>query len=310
MSKKFKILILGYGEMGHAMEHLLHKQHDLFIWDKYPQENFQSVSLEETASSVDIVIFCLPVNPHQEIAEGIAPLLKPDCLCLSIAKGLDEAGHTAAEIFNLVFDQRQPYGLLYGPMISEEIRANRYAFAQIACNKTEYTCVVEQLFSESILFTEATTDIDGISWSVILKNVYALVFGMADELKLGDNTRGFLAVVALHELDEIVLQMGGERYSPYHLAGLGDLITTATSEDSHHHELGRKLARDETQNIKGEGIHTLEMVNKYQLFNRAHFPLFDFIHNIVAAPKDVRQQFDQYIKKQNAANRTGLNKTI
>lgn len=296
MSKQFKILILGYGEMGHAMQYLLHEQHDLSIWDKYPQNNFQSVSLDEAAAVADIVLFCLPVNPHQEIAEHIAPLIKKHCLCLSIAKGLDEAGHTAAEIFKQVFGDRQPYGLLYGPMISEEIRAGRYAFAQIACNQTESISTVEQLFSGSHLFTEATTDISGISWSVILKNVYALAFGMADELQLGDNTRGFLAVAALQELNNLVIQMGGESHSPYHLAGLGDLITTATSEDSHHHELGRKLAREETQNIEGEGIHTLKMVDKYQLFNRTDYPLFDLIHNIVTAPQDVKKQFDRYIK--------------
>ena len=52
-------------------------------------------------------------------------------------------------------------------------------------------------------------DITGINWSVILKNVYAMAFGMADELGLGDNMRGFLMVMALRELDTIVRQLGG-----------------------------------------------------------------------------------------------------
>ena len=64
--------------------------------------------------------------------------------------------------------------------------------------------------------------------------------------------RGYLAVAALRELDQIVCKMGGQAGSPYHLAGLGDLITTATSEDSHHHELGRMLAREEVKGIKGD----------------------------------------------------------
>jgi len=86
--------------------------------------------------------------------------------------------------------------------------------------------------------------------------------------------------------------------SPYHLAGLGDLITTATSEDSHHHELGRMLAREETQNIKGEGVHTLEMVTKHQLFNTQDYPLFELIHGIVKKPQNVadriRIHLDQF----------------
>ena len=45
-----RILILGYGEMGHAMEFLLGHRHDLLIWEKYPQPGFQSVVLEETVT--------------------------------------------------------------------------------------------------------------------------------------------------------------------------------------------------------------------------------------------------------------------
>lgn len=290
------ILILGYGEMGHAMEYLLKDRFQLAIWDKYPQGDFKPADLETTARVADVVLFCLPVNPHREIAEHLAPLLKRSCLCISIAKGLDEAGQTASQIFSDVFSSRQPYGLLYGPMISEEIRADRSAFAQLGCEVDSFNTIAE-LFTGTSLYLTHTSDITGISWSVILKNVYALIFGMADELKLGDNMRGYLAVTALRELDKIVCSMGGKVGSPYHLAGLGDLITTATSEDSHHHELGRMLAREEVNNTEGEGIHTLAMVKQHQLFDTANYPLFCLIDSIVEQPKDMRKRIAVYLDK-------------
>jgi len=74
---------------------------------------------------------------------------------------------------------------------------------------------------------------------VILKNVYAIMFGVADELKLGDNMRGHLMVAAIAELSGIVQSFGGQAHTPYSYAGLGDLLTTATSEGSHHHALGQ-----------------------------------------------------------------------
>jgi len=297
MTEQFRVLILGHGEMGRAMEYLLSERQQVDIWDKYPQDDLQSVQLEEAAPLADIVLFCLPVNPHREIAEYIAPLLKPGCLCLSIAKGLDEAGQTAAQIFADSLASQQLYALLYGPMISEEIRAGRYAFAQLGCANIDSYQIIRELYQETRLYIEYTADITGISWSVILKNVYAMVFGMADELQLGDNMRGYLAVAALRELDQIVLSMGGQAGSPYHLAGLGDLITTATSEDSHHHELGRKLARGETQGIEGEGVHTLAMVSQHKLLREADYPLFYLIHDIVTAPHDVQQRINAYLKQ-------------
>tara|TARA_R110000772_G_scaffold156170_5_gene267221 strand:+ start:1176 stop:2081 length:906 start_codon:yes stop_codon:yes gene_type:complete len=297
MTKQYKVLILGYGEMGHAMEYLLRNRHQLYIWDKYPQNDFNSVSLEDAAPKADIVLFCLPVNPHQEIAEHISPLLKPHCLCLSIAKGLNQAGLTAAQIFTDEFANKQAFGLIYGPMISEEILNGHYAFAQVACSKKDDFARVKNLFEHSNLLIESSEDISGITWSVILKNVYALAFGMADELQLGDNVRGFLTVSAIRELDQIISKMGGASGSPYHLAGLGDLVTTGTSKTSHHYGLGRKLARGELQGIEGEGINTLNMVEKYHLIDRAVYPLFNLMHHIVTNPQDVEEQFDAFLKQ-------------
>jgi len=299
MSQKLKVLILGYGEMGHAMTYLLSDRHTVDVWVRQPQDGFQSAVIDEAAAQADVVLFCLPVNPHREVTQKIMPMLKENCLCISIAKGLDDAGQTAAQVFSDVLQPEQPYALLYGPMISEEIRAGRYAFAQLGCQSLDSFNTVCELFSGTSLYIEHTFDIKGISWSVILKNVYALIFGMADELKLGDNMRGYLCVSALKELDNIACNMGGQTGSPYHLAGLGDLITTATSENSHHHALGRLLAKGNNiaKNLKGEGLHTLEMVRKYKLFNTVDYPLFQLIDNIVLKTHDVRKKIDSYLKK-------------
>ena len=297
MTERFRVLILGYGEMGHAMEHLLERRQQLDIWEKYPRDNFQSVVLEESAPHADIVLFCLPAKPHREVVERIAPFLKESALCLSIAKGLDDAGQTAAQIFADVLAPHRAFCLLYGPMISEEIRADRFAFGQLGCEEMSSYHRIRKLFDGTHLFIEHTSDITGISWSVILKNVYAMVFGMADELQLGDNMRGFLSVAALRELDQIVNSMGGQGGSPFHLAGLGDLVTTATSENSHHHELGRMLAREAQQGIEGEGIHTLEMVNRHRLFDRTRYPLFQLIHEIVNHPQHVHERISDYLKQ-------------
>jgi glycerol-3-phosphate dehydrogenase (NAD(P)+) len=297
MTSPLQILILGHGEMGHAMEFVLKDRHKLGIWEKFPSNDYPYVTLEDSATHADIVLFCLPVNPHREVAQFIAPLLKKTCLCVSIAKGLDESGQTAAQIFAENLPVQQPYALLYGPMISEEIRAGRHAFAQLGSQDTAASDVMQTCFNHTRLHIEHTFDITGISWSVILKNVYAMAFGMADELKLGDNVRGFLAVAALHELSQIVQAMGGKTDTPYHLAGLGDLITTATSESSHHHELGRKLAREECNDISGEGPHTLKMIHQHRLLNTQKYPLFQMIHAIVQNPRDVRPQFETYFKQ-------------
>ncbi|MDV6347337.1 hypothetical protein R2083_07390 [Nitrosomonas sp. Is35] len=297
MTTSLHILILGHGEMGHALEYLLKDRHTLAIWEKFPRSGYSYATLEQSAPLADIVLFCLSVNPHREVTQRIAPLLKKTCLCVSIAKGLDESGKTAAQIFAENLPAHQPFALLYGPMISEEIRAGRYAFAQLGCHDLAAFHVMQACFNHTKLYIEHTFDIAGISWAVILKNVYAMTFGMADELQLGDNVRGYLATAALQELSQIAQVMGGQAASPYRLAGLGDLITTATSESSHHHELGRKLAREETDGISGEGPHTLKMIKQHRLLNTQNYRLFQLIGEIVQNPCNVRSKFDDYFKQ-------------
>jgi glycerol-3-phosphate dehydrogenase (NAD(P)+) len=180
-------------------------------------------------------------------------------------------------------------------MISEELCADRPGFAQVGSPDPEWAQRVQSLFADSGLYLTATTDTVGISWCAILKNVYAMAFGMADGLKLGDNVRGYLATVTLQELAAISREKGGAEAAPYGLAGLGDLLTTATSTDSHHHTLGMQLARGERDNLAGEGTHTIELIGKLNLIDTRRYPLMRLIQEIVLTDSDVREKWQYYL---------------
>lgn len=292
---KLRVLILGYGEMGHAMEYLLAARHDVRIWNMGEVVKGCHATLEDEVACAQVILFCLPVNPHHEIASRIAPCLARDSLCLSIAKGLDESGRTAAQVFESVFVTRHHYGVVYGPMISEELRAGRHGFADAVLSDAADFEVMHSLFRGSTLVCQQASDMHGRSWSVILKNVYAILFGVADELKLGDNMRGHLMVAAIAELSGIVQSFGGQAHTPYSYAGLGDLLTTATSAGSHHHALGQQLVRGEWSDITGEGVHTLQMVERYRLFEWRAYPLFSLAHDIVSAPETLHERVEDYL---------------
>ncbi|GAB1234285.1 hypothetical protein [Ferrigenium sp. UT5] len=303
---KLRVLILGYGEMGHAMEYLLAARHDVRIWNMGEVVRGQHATLEEAVAAAQVILFCLPVNPHFEIARRIAPHLPADSLCLTIAKGLDESGRTAAQVFERLFADTHHYGVVYGPMISEELRAGRHGFADAVLSAAADFAVVHRLFRGSTLVCQQASDLHGRSWSVILKNVYAILFGVADELRLGDNMRGHLMVAAIAELSAIVQSFGGKANTPYSYAGLGDLLTTATSADSHHHELGRRLARGEWDDISGEGVHTLQMVEKFCLFDWRSYPLFALAHDMVTAPPALDRLLQAYLRQLREVERCAI----
>jgi len=158
---------------------------------------------------------------------------------------------------------------------------------------------IAALFGGSGLALEYSADMTGISWASVLKNVYAMLFGAADALGLGDNVRGYLAVAALHEMQAIVASKGGRADTAQQLAGLGDLVTTATSAGSHHRALGSLLARGADGRLAGEGIHTLAMVRQFALLDVAHYPLFRLVQSLVDAPVDVRGKLLAYLADPN-----------
>lgn len=290
-----KVLILGYGEMGHALQHLLGARHPLVVWDRTPRDGSTSIEPLSLVSDCDFVLFCLPAQPHFDLITHLLPALSRRTLCLSIAKGLDDQGRTPTGVFNQVLGTNIPHAVLYGPMISEELRAGKPGFAQVAASDDEALHKTIGLFLESDLHIEASTDRIGTSWSAILKNVYAILFGVADELRLGDNMRGHLAVAALAEIGDIVHGFGGLATTPYRWAGLGDLITTATSAGSHHHELGRLLVRGQHDAMRGEGIHTLQILRSLALVAIDKYPLLNLIDACVRDPDNLHRNMQNYL---------------
>lgn len=293
MSIRKEILILGYGEMGHAMQTLLEPFHEVSIWNRSTVDGKDFLPLESLVPKAEIIIFCLPVNAHKDLVKTLLPLMDKSKLCISIAKGLNESGLTAAEIFKKYLEN---FCLIYGPMIAEELCAGKVGFAEFGCSHPTHEATILELYKPTALHLKTTDDITGISWSVILKNVYALAFGMIDELEMSKNVLGFLTVMALDELDTIAESLGGKKGSSFGLAGLGDLIATGSSEDSRHHTLGRRIARGDFSDMRAEGTHTLLMVEKFNHFEWEEYPLFITIKKIVSQEIEAKSGLESLFK--------------
>lgn len=301
-STRYSVLILGHGEMGRTMEYLLSGNHDLTLWEKNLEDGSENLPLEDAVAGRDFILFMLHANPHRELALRIRDQMAPACLCLSVAKGLDGMGRTPASILASVLGEERRFGMIYGPMISEELLAGHPGFADLGTRREEDFRRAAQLFAHTGLHLRYTTDLEGISWSVILKNVYVPLLGAADALELGDNARGFLVTEALGEIDRIVEMKGGRRGTAYGLAGLGDLVTTGTSRGSLHRRVGSELVQGNLDSIRPgskvhvEGLHTLGLIGKFGLLNIDDFPLMKLMRDIHADPRDIARKFERYLQ--------------
>ena len=83
----------------------------------------------------------------------------------------------------------------------------------------------------------------GVELAGALKNVIALAAGMLEGLGLGHNTRAALITRGLAEITRLGVALGAEPATFAGLAGMGDLILTATGPLSRNHALGVELGR-------------------------------------------------------------------
>jgi glycerol-3-phosphate dehydrogenase (NAD(P)+) len=102
---------------------------------------------------------------------------------------------------------------------------------------------VQESFTTESFRVYTNTDLLGVELAVSLKNVIAIAAGICDGLGFGDNSRGALLTRGLAEMSRLGAALGARPETFAGLAGLGDLVTTATSRHSRNRNLGEAIGR-------------------------------------------------------------------
>lgn len=275
-----KVLIAGYGQMGHAMETLLANRARLSIWAVTPQDLEPPAAIHAASVTADLLLLCLPTAAHPAVLGRLVMKLRPDAAVLSIAKGLDPSGRCASDILEADAGGRS-WGVLGGPMIANEIIAGRPAFATLGSYDKTLLPRAQELYRHSGLEVVERCNPQAVSWCGILKNVYAPLVGISDELAWGDNARGHIVMAALREMHVILAELTGDAMQAFGDAGLADFVTTVTSPHSHHYALGRRVARGDFGNLGCEGLHSLQVLIRCRRVDPDRHPLLGIAAHLV-----------------------------
>lgn len=135
-----------------------------------------------------------------------------------------------------------PVAVLSGPTFAVEVARGCPAAAVVACSDGEVAARVQKGLASPTFRLYRSTDVVGIEISGAAKNVVAIAAGIADGLNLGHNTRAALLTRALAEIRRLGTRLGGQPETFSGLAGVGDLILTATGDLSRNRRVGLALA--------------------------------------------------------------------
>ena len=186
---------------------------------------------------------------------------------LSCSKGLDPAsGKTASALWSVSCPQ-WPLVVLSGPNLASELQQGLPAASVLAGQDDDLLTQLQKELSTEQLRFYRNNDPLGTELAGGLKNVMAIASGICDGLQLGANARASLLTRALAEMATVLEAMGGCQETLYGLAGIGDLLATATSPLSRNYRFGVYLAeglnRDDALKRVGatvEGVPTCEAI--------------------------------------------------
>jgi len=273
--KMQKILIIGAGEIGKALGRILKPKNSVEFWDKDKTKIPHSKNLEELVLWADIIFLCVPALALNAVLKNIS-LKNKVLICLS--KGVDPK---TKELPNEILEKYTlNYGLLYGPMIAEELNKNLGGFAILATKKENVFNLAKKIFSKTQIKIQKSNDVCFVGFCGVLKNIYALGLGIVEAQKLGLNLKGKYVVEAIKEMKEITNKFCGENDLVFEACGLGDLIATGFSPDSANYALGEKLVKKQKIIKKSEGIIALPIIFQKIKSQKIKAPLLKNIYKI------------------------------
>ena len=194
-------------------------------------------------------------------------------------------------------------GVLSGPNLAREIAENKVAGTVIASTSNVLiNCVKDALSSDSFK-VYSSNDIQGVELAGALKNIYAIICGMADAMGVGENAVGLILTRSMAEMSRFAVAKGANPITFLGLAGMGDLVATCTSNLSRNFQLGTHLggglslkeAKDRVGQV-AEGVRTLEVIKEESSNLNIKMPLVDSLHDIIYKSSSPKTLIDDLVK--------------
>ena len=264
-----------------------------------------SENLEEVIKDSDIILIATPSIIFENIVQRIVPLIEGGAHIISCTKGIKlDPFRSMSDIISMNVDLNiNSVGVLSGPNLAREIAENKVAGTVIASTSDVLiTCVKDALSSDSFK-VYSSNDIQGVELAGALKNIYAIICGMADAMGVGENAVGLILTRSMAEMSRFAVAKGANPITFLGLAGMGDLVATCTSNLSRNFQLGTYLggglslkeAKDRVGQV-AEGVRTLEVIKEESSNLNIKMPLVDSLHDIIYKSSSPKTLIDDLVK--------------
>ncbi|MFC3853326.1 NAD(P)H-dependent glycerol-3-phosphate dehydrogenase [Salinispirillum marinum] len=236
----------------------------------------------------DVVFVAVPSKAFRVVLEDALKYMSPSAGLVSLTKGIEpHSFHLMSEIMREMAP-KHPIAVISGPNLAKEIAQGQLTATVVASKSAALRHQVHDVLGSPRFRVYANPDIYGVELAGALKNIYAIVSGMAGALGMGENTRAMLMTRSLAEMSRFAVKMGANPLTFIGLAGMGDLIVTCTSPLSRNYRVGYAIGQGYSlkQAVKqlgetAEGVNTLRMVKEKADELGIDMPLVNGLYEVV-----------------------------
>ena len=251
-------------------------------------DNIQATEdLNEVMRDASIIFIATPSIIFEQIMNRISKLIDNKAYVISCTKGILE--NPFRSMTDVIQNKiKNDVGVLSGPNLAKEIAQNKIAGTVIASNNEDLIKLVKDTLSSKTFKIFSSNDIQGVELGGALKNIYAIICGLADSLEVGENALGLILTRSMAEMSRFAVAKGANPVTFLGLSGMGDLVATCTSTLSRNYQLGHNLgtgmclddAKDNVGQV-AEGIRTLEVIRNESIDLDLKMPLIESLYNII-----------------------------
>ncbi|HEX3681120.1 MAG TPA: NAD(P)H-dependent glycerol-3-phosphate dehydrogenase [Bryobacteraceae bacterium] len=264
-----------------------------------------SADLAQALSAASIVLTAIPSAHLRKVVLSARPHIPSGAYLVSASKGLEEGSLSRmSQLIADVLSASVPLAVLSGPTFAKEIAAAEPAAVVIAAGDIAVAEEIQRAFSTPSLRLYASSDVVGVELGAALKNVIAIGAGICRGLGLGSNSAAALITRGLAEITRLALALGAQPRTLAGLAGLGDLVLTATGDLSRNRFVGIQLGqgRGLGQILAGmtmvaEGVSTCRAAYQLGRDQDVDLPIINKMYEVLYESKDPRQAIRELMER-------------
>jgi len=247
----------------------------------------------------EMVVVAIPSESFRAVCRGLASTLREDAVLVSATKGLElDTLRRMSEVAGEEAPGR-PLAVLSGPSFALEVARGQPTAVVAAAARADVAETVQKAFANPTFRVYSSDDVVGVELAGALKNVIAIAAGIVDGLGYGQNTVAALITRGLAEIGRLGVALGGRPETFSGLAGLGDLVLTATGDLSRNRKLGRALGAGKslTEAVRetvmvAEGVRTTQAACALAQRVRVEMPIAEQMRAVLYEGRSPREAVD------------------